>query len=248
MPKDRALSWYKWWPFKARGSKRFDTLTITEEGAYRRLYDHASMAENPSRRGELWFSPNVPYDDDEIARSIMRVNRAAWVRIREKLIKRELLSVYTNGTNLQIYYFPDYAKHQHDAGLRQRKKPAQNRPKTGLKPAYPMPEEEEEEEEEKEAPPTPSSEGDSASHFIIQEAREMEIGGKASWKIPAHIERMGPAYTLAVLRYAQDQERRKKIKSAAAFASGIFLGDGLIADEAFVDRAKLELRKMEGKR
>lgn len=131
MPRAKELAWYKWFPFKARSSWRWNSLTIAEEGAFRRLYDIAAMANGPARRGELWFTETKPYADRDIAR-LLRIPINRWRKIRAKLVDTfELLKQRPSG----IYYFPNFRKHQHQAGLRWRN----DRPKTVPKPSQKCP-------------------------------------------------------------------------------------------------------------
>ena len=116
------------------------------------------MAEDARHRGELWFTPDQPHTDESIAREILRVDLDTWNEIKARVT---VLGLFSFNEDLGVYYFPDYAKHQHDAGLRK----ARNRREIGAKPARNgrssrarASEAEAETEGERGVPPTPAVE------------------------------------------------------------------------------------------
>lgn len=182
MPKDKAFAWYKWWAGRARSSERWRSLTITEEGAFRRLYDIAALADDPAHRGQLWFTSEEPYNDDQIA-LVLRVPKKTWRTISAKLLQLKLI---TQNTEANVYTFPDFAKHQHSAGLRHRTDRPKRVPKRSQSGPNVGQEKEEEGEVEKEvekrekkktlpAPPDPR-----VKEFIdwFFEAYQTEFGSK----------------------------------------------------------------------
>ena len=114
MPAPNEFVWYKWFPAKAMTSLRWASLTVTEEGVYRRLYDLASLAQPADRRGYF-------YEHDQAASlnevlKFLRIDARTGHKCVEKFAKLGLMAKDKNGA----WGFPDFAKHQRGGNLRQR--------------------------------------------------------------------------------------------------------------------------------
>ena len=106
--------WYKWWPAKALTSLRWASLTVTEEGVYRRLYDLASLAQPSSRRG-YFYEHDVPASTKEVL-NFLRIDTRTGQKCIDKFAKMQLMNQDENGA----WGFPNFGKHQRGAMLRPR--------------------------------------------------------------------------------------------------------------------------------
>lgn len=86
----------------------------------------ASLAWDPSKRGELWWCPGVPYTDKLVC-TALQISVAQWETARFHLISKACLMRTRDVPEGTIYYFPDYSRHQRTSNLRQRT----DRPKDG---------------------------------------------------------------------------------------------------------------------
>jgi hypothetical protein len=115
MPAPNEMVWYKWWPVKALTSLRWGSLTLAQEGFYRRLYDWAAIAQPSDKRGYL-YEHNVPL-------SIAKITRAA--RTRDANATQQMLKCMSDkGLMVQdengAWGFPNFSKHQRHTPLQQR--------------------------------------------------------------------------------------------------------------------------------
>lgn len=115
MPAPNELVWYKWFPVKAMTSLRFVTLTLAEEGFYRRLYDLASIAQPSNRRGYV-YEHDRPASVPEIAR-MLRTRSTIAAKMLQKFAQKGLVEQDENGA----WGFSNFAKHQQGGPLRKRK-------------------------------------------------------------------------------------------------------------------------------
>ena len=136
MPAPNEYSWYKWHPAKALTSLRWLSLSLSQEGFYRRLYDWASLAQPSSRRGFLY-----EHDQPATLQQLCNMTRTRDAKATQKLLhvlaEKGLMCQDENGA----WGFTNFGKHQRDANLRVRKdglgeaEAAHNRDKIGAQSA-----------------------------------------------------------------------------------------------------------------
>ncbi|MCK4306440.1 MAG: hypothetical protein KAY24_19520 [Candidatus Eisenbacteria sp.] len=114
MPAPNEMVWYKWFPVKAMTSVRFATLTLEEEGFYRRLYDLASIAQPSIRRGWV-YEHDKPATIKEIG-IMLKTGTKRTEKFLKLLAERGLVIQDNDGA----WGFPNFAKHQRRANLRPR--------------------------------------------------------------------------------------------------------------------------------
>ena len=114
MPSPNNNVWYKWFPAKCLTSTRWTSLSLTEEGVYRRLYDLASLAQPSERRGYFY----------EHNRAICMKNVWKMLRISPRTGEKCLVKLSAIGLMHQdengAWGFPNFARHQRKANLRPR--------------------------------------------------------------------------------------------------------------------------------
>ena len=114
MPAPNEMVWYKWFPAKCLTSLRWTTLTLEQEGLYRRLYDLAALAQPSERRG--WFYEHErPSPLAEVFHAL-RIQHTKGRAIVKQLASKGLMGQDENGA----WGFPNFAKHQRGAPLRPR--------------------------------------------------------------------------------------------------------------------------------
>lgn len=121
---DNNMPWYKWHPTKCLSSIRWLSLSLEEEGLYRRLYDFASLSQPSDKRGWL-YTDGVPTSRSDL-RVASRLHASKFRVNFELLLKKKLITIDNNGA----YGFPSFAKHQRKANLRPRP-PKQAGPNVG---------------------------------------------------------------------------------------------------------------------
>lgn len=114
MPAPNEMVWYKWFPAKALTSLRWSSLTLEQEGFYRRLYDIASLAQPSNRRGWV-YEHDRPASLTEIFHAL-RIHHSTGHALVRQLADKGLLTQDENGA----WGFPNFHKHQWHAPLRQR--------------------------------------------------------------------------------------------------------------------------------
>lgn len=111
---DNNMNWYKWWPQKCLSSIKWLSLSLEEEGLYRRLYDFASLSQPSDKRGWL-YTDGVPTSQSDL-RVASRLHASKFRVNFQSLLKKKLLTQDENGA----YGFPNFAKHQRNSNLRPR--------------------------------------------------------------------------------------------------------------------------------
>ena len=115
MPAPNELVWYKWFPVKAITSLRWQSLTLAQEGFYRRLYDWAAIAQPSFRRGYLY-----EHDTPASIADVVRISRVRDANAAQTLLnllqKKGLMLQDENGA----WGFTNFAKHQRNSKLRVR--------------------------------------------------------------------------------------------------------------------------------
>ncbi len=114
MPAPNENVWYKWFPAKALTSLRWTSLTLEQEGFYRRLYDLAALAQPSIRRG--WFyEHDRPCPLKQVFQTLHIHHTTGYALVRQ-LARKGLLAQDENGA----WGFPNFARHQRKANLRVR--------------------------------------------------------------------------------------------------------------------------------
>ncbi len=114
MPAPNEMVWYKWFPAKALTSLRWSSLSVTEEGVYRRMYDLASLAQPSSRRG-YFYEHDKPADIISVWK-FLRIDTRTGRKCLKKFAEMQLMTQDENGA----WGFPNFARHQRKGPLRVR--------------------------------------------------------------------------------------------------------------------------------